>query len=410
MKHLSKFLDQYRHLSREIYVLFWGRTVTSMGALIWPLLTLILKNKLGYAATTIALITMVMGFIQFPMMLLGGKLADSHNRKHIIVLCDLVTVACYIIAGFIPLSWKSIALFYLAGVFATIEGPAYDALVADLSDSDSREQAYSLQYLGLNLGLVLAPTLGGFLFENYLWLAFLITAGATFSSTLLILIFVKRLRVEKTHVSQYEKTREGVSAFTVLRERKSLIIYALLGGFGGIVYGQFNYLLPLNMEALYGAKGAEIFGLLTSVNALTVIIATPVISTFLGGIRDVRKILLGETLIVLGLFGYRFVQMQMVLYFVLMVLFTLGEVFNTLGTQPYMTRRVPSTHWGRIQSFASIVSSLFSSFGNLCIGRILDSRGFDTAWLTVGLAGAMVITLASLLTLTDKKQFPLLYQ
>ena len=140
------------------------------------------------------------------------------------------------------------------------------------------------------------------------------------------------------------------------------------------------------------------------------ILATPVISTFLGGIRDVRKILLGETLIVLGLFGYRFVQMQMVLYFVLMVLFTLGEVFNTLGTQPYMTRRVPSTHWGRIQSFASIVSSLFSSFGNLCIGRILDSRGFDTAWLTVGLAGAMVITLAALLTLTDKKQFPLLYQ
>ena len=45
-------------------------------------------------------------------------------------------------------------------MFATIEGPSYDALVADLNDSDSREKAYSLQYLGMNLGLVLAPTLG----------------------------------------------------------------------------------------------------------------------------------------------------------------------------------------------------------------------------------------------------------
>ncbi|TJX52361.1 MFS transporter, partial [Soehngenia saccharolytica] len=41
-----KFIQQYKNLSKEIYVLFFGRVVTSMGSLIWPLLTLILKNKL----------------------------------------------------------------------------------------------------------------------------------------------------------------------------------------------------------------------------------------------------------------------------------------------------------------------------------------------------------------------------
>lgn len=331
MNHFEKFIGQYRNLNREIYVLFWGRIVTSMGSLIWPLLTLILKNKLGYDATTIALITMVMSILQFPMLLLGGKLADSRNRKHIIVSCDLVTVGCCILAGLIPLSNISIALYYIASVFATIEGPSYDALVADLSDSDSREKAYSLQYLGMNLGLVLAPTLGGLLFENYLWLAFLITAGATLSSTLLIIIFIKRLSVEKAHISQYEQDRQEVSLISILRERKSVVLYALVGGFGSFVYAQFNYLLPLNMESLYGAKGAEIFGLLTSVNALVVILATPLVTTFLGKIRDVKKLLIGQTLIVLGLYSYRYVQLQMALYFLLMVIFTIGEVFKTLG-------------------------------------------------------------------------------
>ena len=42
-----KFIQQYKNLSKEIYILFFGRVVTSMGSLIWPLLTLILKNKLG---------------------------------------------------------------------------------------------------------------------------------------------------------------------------------------------------------------------------------------------------------------------------------------------------------------------------------------------------------------------------
>ena len=76
-----KFLNQYKNLRKEIYILFFGRIVTSMGSLVWPIMTLILKNKLGYNATTIATITMAMSILQFPMMLLGGKLADTVNRK-----------------------------------------------------------------------------------------------------------------------------------------------------------------------------------------------------------------------------------------------------------------------------------------------------------------------------------------
>ena len=405
-----KFINQYRNLSREIYVLFWGQIVTSMGSLIWPLLTLILKNKLGYDATRIAAITMVMSVAQFPMLLIGGKLADSGNRKRIIVICDLVTVASYLICGILPLSDYSIGLFFLAGVFATMEGPSYDALIADLSDGESREKAYSLQYLGVNLGLVLAPTLGGFLFENHLGLAFIITGLATLSSTLMIVFFVKRLQIEKKQVSHYEEKRENTGLFTILRERWVLAVYALVCGFGSIVYAQFNYLLPLNMEALYGAKGAELFGMMTSVNALVVIAATPLITTFLGKIMDVRKVLIGEVLVVLGLFGYRFVQNQVPLYFVLMVILTLGEVFETLGKQPYMTRRIPSSHWGRINSFVSVVYLVFSGVGNLLIGKVIDGCGYDRAWLTVGVLGAVTIGLAVFLCAADRRCCRLLYE
>ena len=404
-----KFIQQYKNLSKEIYVLFFGRIVTSMGSLIWPLLTLILKNKLGYNATTIATLTMAMSILQFPMLLLGGKLADTLNRKKIIIVCDLVTVVSYIICGLLPLSNYSIALFYIAGVFATIEGPSYDALVADLSDSESREKAYSLQYLGMNLGLVLSPTIGGLLFENYLWLAFILTGLATLSSTILIILFIKRLSVEKGNVSAYEEKRENESVFRILRERKTLILYALVCGFGGIVYAQFNYLLPLNIKTLYGAKGATIFGMLTSTNAIVVIIATPLITTFLSRLMDVRKILIGESLIVLGLFGYRFVQGAMVPYFILMILFTIGEVFNTLGHQPYMTRRIPSTHWGRVNSFVNTVNGLFAGVGNIFIGKIVDVKGYDMAWLAVGVLGAVAIILVVMLNLVDKRQFGLLY-
>lgn len=176
------------------------------------------------------------------------------------------------------------------------------------------------------------------------------------------------------------------------------------------MYAQFNYLLPLNMEALYGAKGAAIFGMLTSTNALVVIIATPVITTFLGQIMDVRKILIGETLIIAGLFGYKFVQGVMPLYFLLMIIFTVGEVFNTLGNQPYMTRRMPSTHWGRVNSFIYTVSGAFSALGNVLIGKIVDTNGYGRAWLVVGIFGVATILLAAALNVADRQQFHLLYE
>lgn len=405
----ARFLGQYRNLGREIYILFFGRIVTSMGALIWPLMTLILKNKMGYDATFIAVLTMAMSVLQFPMLLLGGRLADTRNRKNVIIVCDLITEVSYVVCAIIPLSGASIVLFYVAGLFATIEGPSYDALVADLSDGDQREKAYSLQYFGMNLGLVLAPTLGGLLFENHLNLAFLITALSTFASTVLIFLFVKKLRVEKRSVSDYEQRREGEGILRILRERKVIVLYALACGVGAFVYGQFNYLLPLNMEALYGAKGAEVFGFMTSTNALVVIVATPIITTFLGGIMDVGKVLVGEILISVGFYSFRFAQGNVPIYFVLMTVFTIGEVFTTLGKQPYMTRRIPSSHWGRVNSFVNIVAGAIPAIGNLCLGNVIDSSGYSAAWTVVGTAGAVTIALVGILALVDRRQFPLLY-
>ena len=56
----EKMFGQYRGMRRELYILFWGKAATNMGAMIWPMLTLILSNKLGMNAQEIAKITIAM--------------------------------------------------------------------------------------------------------------------------------------------------------------------------------------------------------------------------------------------------------------------------------------------------------------------------------------------------------------
>lgn len=407
-----RYIRQYLGMRKELYILFWGRVATNMGALIWPMMTLILKNKLGYSASQIASILIILGIAQFPFTVIGGKLADRYNKRNLIILCDMVTVISYFICAFLPASEKWIPLLALAAIFAQMEWPSYDALVADLSSSEEREKAYSLNYLGGNLGLVLAPIIGGFLFANHLSLAFLISSFATLSSTVLIWIFIKDITPVKTEatVEKYEGTRDGDSVWKILRENKLLILFMLCGGGWTFVYRQLDFLIPLNLEQSYGEQGAVLFGTLTSVNALVVIVGTPILTKVMERVRDVERLLIGQILITLSLSVYAIVQNIFIIYFVSMVVFTVGEISTTLGNNPYLTRRIPASHRGRFSSFYTMVAGAFQLGGQKVVGSMVDAMALQTVWKYIVVVGILNVVGYLILCRRDRKIFSLFYQ
>ncbi|MBQ9385005.1 MAG: MFS transporter, partial [Ruminiclostridium sp.] len=110
-------INQYRGLRREVYILFFGRMVTNLGSMIWPVMTMILSQKLDLSASAISYYFVAGSLIMLPANLIGGKLADRFNKKWVIVFCDAVSVALYIICGFIPMSVATVVLFVVAGAF-----------------------------------------------------------------------------------------------------------------------------------------------------------------------------------------------------------------------------------------------------------------------------------------------------
>lgn len=93
-------ISQYKGLRRENYILCFGRLVTAMGAMVRPMLTMILSQKLGMNAVQVAWVTALMGILSIPANLIGGKMADRFSKKMNIVYLDIVSVVCYIINCF----------------------------------------------------------------------------------------------------------------------------------------------------------------------------------------------------------------------------------------------------------------------------------------------------------------------
>ncbi|WP_035164017.1 MFS transporter [Caloranaerobacter azorensis] len=412
-KKLSNIFSQYTGLSKSAYVIFFAKMITNMGAFIWPLLTLILKRKIGYSASTIAIISLVIGIIYLPATVLGGKLADKYDRKKIIIIFDSISVIFFISCAFVKPSNLMTALFVIAGLFATMEGPAFEALIADATKPQERDKAYSLSYLGHNLGFIIGAAIGGLLFEKYLSLAFIIDGLTTLSSTILIILFVNVLNIDDltdNEKNEYEDHADNdVSSFDILKERKSVLIQLLVFMLAAFIYNQFSFTLPLYMETIFSDKGAQYFGLLSSFNGLIVILFTPVMTHILEKLDELPKIIIGLLLYSLSFLIIRNTSIYWA-FFIMMFVFTIGEIINTLGASPYISRRVPASHRGRINSYRNIVSSIGGITGRITMGWVVDTFSYTTAFTILAGIGIVSTIIAYLNYNLDKKIFPKLYE
>lgn len=113
-----------------------------------------------------------------------GALSDKYGRKKLIILGYLlisVVLPAYVIASNIG---QFIAVRAVHGVFSALTGPAVLALLADVTSKEVRGTVMSIYNTAMSAGMVVGPTLGGLLAEQYgyqfpFYLCFFIVGTAT---------------------------------------------------------------------------------------------------------------------------------------------------------------------------------------------------------------------------------------
>ncbi len=396
-----------------MYVLFFGRIMTNLGSMIFPMLTMILSEKMGMSASKVADYFLILSIVQIPANLIGGKLTDRFNKRNIIIICDAISVLGYIWCGLTKLNTASIIVFGIASVFQTIEWPAYDALAADLSTPKERERAFSLMYFGANLGLIMAPSIGGILFNNYLWLAFLINGAAIASST--ILIYFKIKNVDKSYdeedINEYEsEEKEGASAVSLITGNRVVLLYALYTVLWSIAYYQYNYLMPLDVVKSFPETGSVIYGSITSTNCITVVLFTTFMTAKLIRYHEIDKMIIGGALMLTGYAIFALFISSIPAFYISIFIFTIGEIATTISSGPFLSKRIASNYRGRITSITNVCSSLISNVFAKIIGVVYDGYGSISAWGITLIVCALIIVVLFIMRVFDRKQYVELYK
>ena len=406
-----KILTQYKGLTRANYALAIGRMVTNMGAMIMPMLTLILNQKFGLSASETALWIMLAGLINLPANLIGGQLADRISKKAMIIACDLVSITIYLICGVKAFNFASFIMIMVASFFQTIEGPAYSALVALVTPPGKEDKAFSIQYMGANVGFILAPIIGGFLFNNYLWLCFIIDAVTIAMSTVLIILFVdeKGYQTEEaetttnkapaTQVTPTTQANPAAKGFIsmLLKTNKPVILFMLAFALYEGGYSQFSYLMPIDFAKYHGDMGATIYGTVMSVSCFLVVIMTPIITQIVESRSNQWKLIAGVAAQILS-FGVFLISLGHIpAYYIAIAIFIVGEILTMLCFSPYIVQAVGPEYRGRAFGWVSFLGAVASGYVMWYSGRYVDANDDRNAWIFTIVICVIALALSILL-------------
>ncbi|WP_308723022.1 MFS transporter [Paenibacillus polysaccharolyticus] len=426
----------YAGLSRDIYYLCLARTINSTGDFIFSLITLVLTLQMGMSVVSAGIFVSMAALISGPGVLLGGYLSDLIGKKTIIIsgqiLSALMIMSCSFWSGTMTIGYLLIAVMF----FISITRPAYNALIIQLCPEEKeRKSAFSLMYLGANLGIALGPLIAGFFIKDYVHIVFLSIGTVFLISTFIIWkkVFVgtsgqakqtiagesaqhteqsqgeQRPHGKQQHQEEHpqpgqqqqqqQQHKQGRSPsrqqqgsdslpsplFPMLLKNPLVVFFIVVSFLNYFIYMQYSFSLPLQMNQTFGEHGAAYYGSVMTINAISVILLTTLVLSATRNFTALNSIAAGALFYGIG-FGALYLLgdwPQFAIVVVSTVLWTIGEILVQTNINLYIASRVPDSHQGRFNGLLLFVGCLGYTLSPYLTGLFIRSVDMKSVWIII---------------------------
>lgn len=399
----SKIKDSYGGLPRSIYVLFIARIINRIGGFVYAFLTIYMRTKLGMSEGDIGYFIMLQGTLSMASPFIGGYIADKKGRKLIYVLAPSVSALLFMACGFITDTNPHLVppLIIVASMLNNLVGPINSAMVADITQTpEERRKAYSLLYLGINLGVAIGPIIGGFLLANYTKWFFFGDGITTFISVILVALFVKETMLSHEEMKEFdgnEKMETG-STLRVLLKKPVLLSFTIFSMISAIVYAQSSFGFSLHLADAFGeTQGPKYLGILMSFNAIVVIFFTMFITEFLKNRKEINNIAIASLLNAIGFGMLAFISNELPLYFVSVLIWTWGEIIMVTNNSVFIMSHTPVNYRGRFNALISFITGVGFVISPKLMSYLIENYGYSVSWIAVG-GVAIIATIGFIIT------------
>ena len=381
------YLDQYKGMTRQIYLVCITRTILGLGSMSNVFSTIQMRSILGLKESQIGLVVSAASIMAMSSTLLGGRLADRIGRKKTCLISTVLACTSYGLSYFFCRKPLMVLLIILNQCFGNLAYPAFNAIVGDeVKHGKMQIEAFSLLYMSSNLGFAIGPSIGGMLYYNHLELVYILQLVMTALSACFFQFFTKEnydpaeaRREAAREVG--DDTGKEVSILQIFRHHTTLPVLFVTMAIVTMCYQMVNFMLTMQMSDYFGdAVASRYSGFIWTVNCLCIVFFTPVIITWTKKHHQFRNMFFGLLLYTAGFGSYAFLR-QPWLFLAFGVIWSLGEIMISTGVGAFIASNSPPSHLARCQSLYEASRYVGRAAGPTLFGFLLGYISYSASWI-----------------------------
>jgi MFS family permease len=335
----------------------------------------------------------------------GGVLADRFQKKHIIQVCQIISILVSIattvilMVGYLspehPESWWVLVVSgALQGAVMGFMMPARSAIISEIVPPEHLMNAISLNNLGMNVFRVLSPALAGFLVDVFdFWVVYAIMTVMIIMSWVFIL-FVPPTSHRVTE--SRNSLQDVIEGWRYIRGEKTILVVLIFTACAMILGAPYSQLLPMFTEDILKVSATSM-GVLIAVSGLGAIVGSLILASLTN--RKRGMVLFGSVLLMgVALIGFAFSSWWYLSLFLIIFIGMGSTVQMALGNSliQYYT---DASYRGRVMSFF-MMGFGFSSLGAFFAGLLSEGVG---APISVGSLAILLVVITLIMMVTSKR-------
>lgn len=388
---ISRVKNTIAEYPLQFWVLFCGRFIGSVGgSLVWPFLTIYLRQRLDISLTTVGVLFAVNAGVGLFSQVIWGPVVDKFGRKLPMVVGlsnEIVVMLGFALLGTVE---AYAVLIAMSGLIEPASRIGSDAMIADLIEPDKRAGAYALMRMVSNAGVAIGPAVGGFLAATSYLLTFS-TAAVAASVVLLLTIFL--VRETKPELPETEEVQRPGGGYGYIFRDFHFLAFCGASILLWMAYEPFMQILPVYMKEGFGIAESG-FGLIMTVNALMVVFFQFAVTRVTQKYPDAYVMAAGAFWTGLGALAAA-LSNNFWQFLVAMIIMTIGELIWAPTSIAFVAKVAPVDMRGRYMGVYGVFIGLSWGISPIASGYLYDNIAPVSVWhLAAALALAGTVAYA----------------
>lgn len=379
---LVRYIDSFRGLSRESWMLSVVMFINRSGAMVLPFMTMFITSGLGYTLKEAGYVMSCFGIGSLIGSWLGGWLTDRVGSYRVQWLSLLLSVPIYcIMPHFRSLEAICIALLMLSIVTECLR-PANSVAIQLYAKKENLTRAFSLNRLAMNLGFSVGPGIGGFLMAISFDLLFYMNAISNLIAGIVFILFFRGRKTRNDLPTAGGQTAAQTKGYRSPYTDGPFILFTLIGMVFCIGFLQLLNTIPVYYKSV-GFSDEAIGFVLAYSGLVIVLLEMPLVGIVERKWSIARILMTGTLLSALSYLVYN-ISPSLAIAYISLTLLSVGEilVFPFMSTVTAM--RSGEHNRGAYMGMQGLAVAIGFIIAPLIGTAIADRFDYNALWYFIG--------------------------